>query len=99
MRVYIQFDATGEWIGGQRRPGRGAKTQLPPHHPVSAPTIPPAPGWHPGGCRVYSMVREYYDVPPLNPKRGGSKQSEKEGTPSQLQRDFLNAAHIIRPAG
>lgn len=70
VQVYIQFDTTGEWlkVNGALREGVKRSYYLP---------IIPRRGDHyrlrmvgTGGCRVYSMVREYYDGSALKSQRG-----------------------------
>ena len=70
VQVYIQFDATGEWIKVNGALGEGAKRSY------YLPIIPRRADHYrlrldgTGGCRVYSMVREYYDGSALKSQKG-----------------------------
>ena len=70
VQVYIQFDTTGEWLKVNGALGEGVKRSY--YLPII-----PRRGDHyrlrmvgTGGCRVYSVVREYYDGSALKSQRG-----------------------------
>ena len=70
VQVYIQFDTTGEWLKVNGALGEGVKRSY--YLPII-----PRRGDHyrlrldgTGGCRVYSLVREYYDGSALKSQVG-----------------------------
>ena len=100
MQVYIQFDATGEWIKVNGALGEGAKRSY------YLPIIPRRADHYrlrldgTGGCRVYSMVREYYDGSALKSQKGAAVNRVKRRAHHALQLQRLSERrYIIRPAG